>query len=105
MTKYSYLFWTSANLDEAKKIAHLLLSKKLIGCASIIPHVISLFEWKGKIEEANEVKVILKTKKEHYSAIRSCIEENASYEVPEIILIEWDAANQPYLDWISETTK
>ena len=100
-----YIFWTSANLDEAKKIAHLLLSEKLIACASIIPHVISLFEWKGKIEEANEVKVLLKTKKVHYDAIRTIIQNHTSYDVPEIIFIAWDGVNQSYLDWIASSTK
>lgn len=105
MTNFSYIFWTSATLDEAKKIAHLLLSNKLIACASIIPYVISLFEWNGKIEEASEVKVLLKTKKEHYPAIRACIEENASYQVPEIILISWDDANPSYADWVEKSLK
>lgn len=42
--------WTCATTQEARKGATLLLEKRLIACANIIPQVESLYLWKGVIE-------------------------------------------------------
>lgn len=94
--------WTCPNVEEAKKIIYLLLEKKLIACANIIPHITSIYAWKGAIETAQEVKVLLKTLDQHFLAIRTLIQENCSYDVPEISKIIIDEANPPYLEWLKE---
>ena len=96
-----YIFWTCANSDEAKKIARGLLEKKLIACASIIPGVESIYRWEGNIEESQEVKVILKTKKERFADIRDYILKHGSYQVPEISAVKVEIANPKYLEWLN----
>jgi periplasmic divalent cation tolerance protein len=89
---------------EAKKIVHGLLEKRLIACASIIPEVESIFRWSGQIEEAREVKVILKTVSRHFAAIRDCILSECSYDVPEITQIDITGGHLPYLTWVEQET-
>jgi periplasmic divalent cation tolerance protein len=98
----NYIFWTCRDSAEAKRIARLLLEKNLIACASLIPQVESLYRWKGKIEEGKEVKVILKTQKEHFAAICDCILREGSYEVPEIVQIDTSRVYAPYAAWLKE---
>ena len=100
-----YIFWTSANREEATKIIEELLEKRLIACASILPEVESIFRWKGKVEKAIETKSILKTRREHFEKIRSLILEKGSYEVPEIAEIEAKRVNPSYFDWLNLETK
>ena len=98
-----YIFWSCSNQTEAKSIIHTLLEKRLIACASILPEVTSIYRWKDKIEEAKEVKVILKTQGPHFDAICHTIQTLCSYEVPEIVQIDVARGNLPYLDWISHS--
>lgn len=100
-----YIFWTCANREEAKKIAHLLLEKRMIACASILPQVESIYRWKGKIEEATETKVIFKTEERHFDSIRKLIEKEGSYEVPEIVQVEIVQGNPSYLSWVFQETE
>jgi periplasmic divalent cation tolerance protein len=98
----NYIFWTCRDREEAKRIARLLLEKNLIACASLIPQVQSLYRWKGKVEEGEEVKVILKTQKKHFEAICDCILREGSYEVPEIVQIDTSHVYAPYAAWLKE---
>jgi len=101
----AYVFWTCNSREEARIIVHALLEKRLIVCASLVPNVESIYRWKGEIEEAHEVKVILKSRPELFQEVLRFIQSRCSYEVPEVSLILADAANRPYLDWLEQETK
>lgn len=98
----NYIFWTCRNVKEARKISRHLLEKSLIACASLIPQVESLYRWRGKIEESQEVKVIFKTEKQHFEAICRYIISQSSYEVPEIVQLDVSSAYAPYAAWVKE---
>lgn len=99
-----YIFWTCRDKIEAKKIIHGLLEKRLIACASIFPGVESVYRWEGKIEESQEVKVVLKTLLEHFDAIQHIIQTECSYEVPEIVQVNIIQGNPRYISWVAEET-
>ncbi len=101
---YCIIQSTTANEEEAKKIARHLVEKKLIACCSIIPTVTSIYRWKDEITEDNEVLMIMKTKAELYSKVEKEIKKLHSYEVPEIICIPINAGSKEYLNWIDEQT-
>lgn len=98
------IHWTCGNLDEARKISRYLVQERLVACANIIPWIESIFLWKNQIDTQQETKVIFKTRKENFEAIREVIIKNAKYEVPEIVEIAIERANQSYLDWMLEST-
>ena len=86
------------------KVAHGLLEAHLIACASILPGVESIYRWEGKIEESQEVKVILKTVHSQYAATQKYIQSHCSYEVPEIAQIRVTDGNPAYLSWVEKET-
>ena len=49
------------SLEVAKEIARPLVEKRFVACANIINNCTSIYEWEGKLEEASEVVLILKT--------------------------------------------
>ena len=99
-----YVFWSCPNKEEAKRVVVGLLDKRLIACASMIPGVTSVYRWKEKVEEGEEIKVVLKTQAPHFDAICKYIVENGSYEVPEIVQIDVARSNPKYLSWVKEET-
>jgi periplasmic divalent cation tolerance protein len=61
--------------------------KRKVACVNIVPKVSSLFRWKGKIEEAEESLMVVKTRAELFPDIVSTVKSIHSYEVPEIIAL------------------
>lgn len=102
MNSFIQIQWTAAHLDEAREISQALVLKGWVACASIFPLVESWFIWEGELEQASEVKVLLKTVENYYSKIESYIKKNHSYQVPEIIMFYIDQGYEPYLKWMSQ---
>lgn len=99
-----YIFWTCRDHGEAKTIIHELLDQRLIACASIFPGVESIYRWEGKIEQSQEVKVVLKTAQRHFDAVQIHIRAHCSYEVPEIVQVAIVQGNPGYLSWVAAET-
>ena len=94
------VFITAADKKQARAIARELVQKKLAACASVAGAVESFFWWKKKIDCAREVLIMVKTKKEKFSALCRAVKAAHSYDVPEIIAVPLCAGHAPYLEWI-----
>lgn len=92
---------TTDKKSQAKKISNVLLKEKLVACASIIP-MESSYWWKGKIVNAKEFQLILKTKAANYQKIEKVIKKLHTYDLPEIISINIQKAGKDYLNWIEK---
>ena len=93
---------TVSNLQEAKKIAHLLVEKKLAACINIIGPVLSIYKWENKIQQDQEYKLFIKTNKSHWNLVERLIIENHSYSVPEITQMNIKNIHLPYKKWIDK---
>lgn len=100
--EYIVVLVTTPSISEAEKIVNVLLEEKLIACANIIGDIKSKFLWMGKMEEAKEALIVIKTKKEVLEKLYTKIKSLHSYTVPEIIAIPIISGYKPYLQWISE---
>ncbi len=94
------VYITCKDNEEAKKISRHLLEKKLIACTNIHP-IESMYWWKGKIQEDNEVVIIAKTKDSCYDKVKAEVKKVHSYDVPCILKIMAEA-NKEYNKWINE---
>ena len=103
---YLVVFITAASAMEAQRIANILVSGRKAACVNILPKVHSRFWWQGRIDSADEVLLIVKTKVSLLDELISLVKENHSYEIPEIIALPIIGGSQDYLKWIdSETTE
>ncbi|MGD0354406.1 MAG: divalent-cation tolerance protein CutA [Dehalococcoidia bacterium] len=92
---------TASNLEEARKIAAVLLDKRKAACVNILPRVHSSFWWQGKIDKAEESLLVIKTTASATQAVIELVKANHSYTVPEIIALPIIGGNPDYLDWIN----
>jgi periplasmic divalent cation tolerance protein len=100
---YTIIFITASSKKEAQVIAKALLKNKLVACVNIIDRIESLFWWQGKIDQAKETILVVKSRKEKLEKIIKRVRSLHSYEVPEIIALPLIGGYKPYLDWIDES--
>jgi len=99
------IFITCANKREAKIIAKALIKNKLAACVNIVDKIESIFRWQGKIDQAKEALLIIKSKKTKLSGIIKLVRAIHSYHVPEIIALPIIAGYKPYLRWINDSIR
>lgn len=90
--------------DVAERIARTLLEQQLVACANRLAPVVSTYRWQGRIEQAEEHPLLLKTVRERYVDVEAAIRALHPYEVPEIV--SWPAGGwPPYLRWVADETR
>lgn len=104
MSEFIEIQWTSGSIDEARKICRYLVQERLVAGAQIIPWIESIFNLDNQLDTAQESKVVLRTVLERFDKIKKVIQENCTYEIPEIIFRKIDGGNEEYLQWIKENS-
>jgi periplasmic divalent cation tolerance protein len=100
---YNVIIVTASSKNEAEKIAKTLLEERLIACANIISPVQSLFWWQGKVNEAQEHIILMKTRKDLFSKLSERVKALHSYQIPEIIAIPIVEGFKPYMEWLDNS--
>jgi periplasmic divalent cation tolerance protein len=101
MTNARIVLTTAGSADEARKIAQALVDRRLAACVNIVPQIESVYRWQGKVENASEWLLLIKTQVGAFEGVRATIEALNSYDLPECIMLEVDDGEQEYLDWIT----
>jgi periplasmic divalent cation tolerance protein len=86
----------------AKKIANSLVEGGHAACVNMLPKVTSVFRWKGRIEQAEEYILLIKTTSDRYASVEAAIKAQHPYELPEIIAVPISKGYTKYLSWIDE---
>jgi periplasmic divalent cation tolerance protein len=103
MTDKRIVLTTAGSHDEARKIARALVERKLAACVNIIPSIDSIYRWQGKVEEAREFLLLIKTTSVALEKVSAAIRELHSYDLPEYICLAVEAGSREYLAWIDDS--
>ena len=102
MTDKRLVLTTAGSREEAGKIAHSLVDRGLAACVNIVP-IESIYRWKGKVEEASECLLLIKTTASAFNQLRDAISELHSYDLPECIALPIEGGSDKYLEWIQDS--
>jgi periplasmic divalent cation tolerance protein len=102
MTDKRIVLTTTGSEEEARTIARGLVNRRLAACVNIVPKVTSIYRWQGKVEEANEWLLVVKTTAAAFVQVREAIAELHSYDLPECITLTIEDGSPNYLRWIEE---
>jgi periplasmic divalent cation tolerance protein len=104
MTNARIVLTNAGSQEEARKIAHALVERRLAACVNIVPHLESIYRWQGKVETAEEWLLLIKTQADLFNRVSDAVKELHSYDLPECVMLEVAAGSSEYLDWIAENT-
>ena len=105
MNGFRIVLVTTSGMEEAERLANLLIGAGLALCVNIIPSVISVYQWKNKLNRDEEALMIIKSSESSFEQVRELIEKNHSYDVPEIISLEISQLSPSYAAYLGDFLK
>lgn len=105
MTDKRVVLTTCASSEEARRIAHELVERRLAACVNIIPQIESVYRWRDEIETATEYLLAIKTTAAAFERLRDALRRLHSYELPECAQIVIEDGSAAYLDWIADSVR
>jgi periplasmic divalent cation tolerance protein len=88
----------------ADAIGRACVEERLAACANIGGEVCSIYRWRGAVEEASEIQLLLKTRESLFDALAERIRALHPYETPCIIATEIVAIDAAYAAWLDAET-
>jgi periplasmic divalent cation tolerance protein len=95
---------TFPDADSARTAAEALVSESLAACVNLVPGIISIYRWQGRVEMNGEVLALIKTTDERYASLEARLRQLHPYDVPEVVALPAAAVAESYLDWVCRST-
>jgi periplasmic divalent cation tolerance protein len=91
--------------EAARRLADGLIGARLAACVNLLAECTSVYRWKGAVETASEVPVLIKTRAALFPEVKAFILGHHPYEVPEVIAVAVDSGSPAYLQWLAQETQ
>lgn len=98
------VFVTCPDMETARKIATVVVGRRLAACVNILPGVVSVYRWMGEVNEDAEVVCLIKTRDEFVESLFTAIVANHPYEQPAIEVVPIVHAGRGVATWIRAET-
>ena len=90
---------------DAEKIASALVEERLAACVNVVPGVVSIYRWKGNVEQEAELILVIKTLSQQVDALKKRLLELHPYDLPEVVVIPIVGGHGAYLEWIAQQVR
>ena len=105
MTDLILVLTTVADNERAEPLADQLVEERLAACVNLLPSMMSVYRWKGRVEREVERQLVIKTTRGRLDALRARLGQLHPYELPELIVLSVDEGAEAYLDWARQAVE
>lgn len=98
---FCQLWLTAGSKQEANKIAQALLDKRLVACARQIPAK-SDYRWQGKIEQADEILLMMESRIDLFEEIEAEVSKLHSYEAFVLYAVPINQMSKKAQRWLAD---
>ena len=102
---YCLVYMTAETPEEAKGLGRALVEARLAACANVIPGMVPIFWWDGKVQEGSEAVLIAKTRRELVEELNAFVTAHHGYDCPCVVALPIEAGNPAFLQWIGAETR
>ena len=99
------VYITAGSREEARTIGKLLVESHLAACVNILGPVNSLYMWEGRLEDATEYVLIVKSVAEQVPQLVEAVKSAHSYDCPCVVSLRVDDGNPAFLNWIADQVR
>jgi periplasmic divalent cation tolerance protein len=89
----------------ADKLANVLIEKRAAACVNIMSPCRSIYRWRGVVEAAVEIPLLIKTTAVNYALVEELVRTHHPYDVPELIAMPITQGLPDYLNWLATETE
>ncbi|TKB44009.1 divalent-cation tolerance protein CutA [Thalassotalea mangrovi] len=100
---HQVILCTCPDKSSALSIANALVDERLAACVNIQESITSIYQWQGERQQDQEVLLIIKSRRDRFTALEKRITAMHPYDVAEIIAMDIQQGNEEYLNWIDST--
>ena len=93
---------TVAQMEDAQRLAHQLVQRRLAACVQIESAIRSVYRWENEVHNDAEFRLTAKTTRDRFAALCACLEDIHPYDVPEIIATPVVCGGAAYLQWVAQ---
>lgn len=98
------IYATAPSREVADALARALLDARLAACVNMFDGMRSLYRWEGKIEQAEEVAMLIKTQAAHADAVQAHIAAEHPHDTPACLVLDVAGGLPDFLQWIAAST-
>jgi len=98
---FALVLVTAPNLKTARALAKAVVQAKLAACVNLVPRIESHYRWKGRIESAAEVLLLIKARRSQLPALEKLVLASHPYDTPEFLVVSLKAGSAGYLAWLA----
>jgi periplasmic divalent cation tolerance protein len=99
-----FVYATAGDAAEAERIGRTVVEERLAACANVLAGMRSFYWWEGKVQDAAEAVLILKTTQDRLPHLIARIKELHSYDCPCIEALPVADGNPEFLAWVARET-
>ena len=90
--------------ESAETIGQAILEERLAACWNIHAPIRSAYHWKGAVETATEIPLVLKTRSDLFDIVVQRVLHLHPYETPSVLGVRSELVNAEYRHWIIDET-
>jgi periplasmic divalent cation tolerance protein len=95
-----FVAWTTvAQRTDAERLAADAINRGLAVCVQIEGPIVSFYRWEGRLERAEEFRLMFKCSPGRLTPLETCILSQHPYSVPEWIVVRAEHVGEKYLSW------
>jgi periplasmic divalent cation tolerance protein len=87
----------------AHELARTLVDERLAACVNVLPGVRSYFRWRGAVDTAEELLLVVKTTSDRVPALTARLTALHPYEVPEVLQLPVAGGLPAFLGWLADS--
>ncbi|MHC4599142.1 MAG: divalent-cation tolerance protein CutA [Planctomycetota bacterium] len=103
-TEFVTVFVTSPGRETSLAIASALVEERIAACVNVVPGLVSVYRWEGKVQQDPEELLVAKTRRSLLGNLEERVKALHPYDVPEVVALPILDGSREYLDWLAEST-
>ncbi|XP_030635819.1 protein CutA homolog [Chanos chanos] len=99
---HSILLINCPTEQAAKDIGRGIMEKRMAACVNILPRTVTMYFWKGEIQDASEILLLVRTRSSLIQRLMDYVKSVHPYEIPEVLSFPVEDGSLSYMKWMDD---